>query len=94
MGDQVVALPLNRVALLHLDVHRIKLKMPDRNLSDGRCNVRCNGFSWHVVIACAARTPRANEECATDDDREPTDAEKPKSQHSVTRTRLALFSLN
>jgi len=68
--------------------------MPDRNLSDGRSNGRGNGFNWHVVIGCAARTPKANEECATDDDREPTDAEKPKSEHSVTRTRLALFSLN
>jgi hypothetical protein len=50
MGDQVVVLPLNRLALLHLDIHRIKLKIPHRNLSDGRCNGRCNGFSRSVVI--------------------------------------------
>jgi len=94
MGDQIVVLPLDHVLLPHLDGRRIKLKIPHRNLSDGRCNGKCNGFSRSVVIACAARTSRANEECATDDDHEPTDAEKPKSQHSVTRTRLALFSLN
>ena len=85
MGDKVVVLPLDHFALLHLDGHRIKLKIPHRNLSDGRCN----GFGRNATIAFAPEIPSANEECATDDDRKPTDADKPKSQHSVTSTRIA-----
>lgn len=91
MGDQIVVLPFDHVALLDLDRHRIKLKILHRNLNDGGGYGRFNGFGRSVTIACAARISRA---CATDNYRKPADAEKPESQHSVTRARLASFSLN
>ena len=98
MGDQIVVLPLDHVALLYFEGHRIKLKIPHRNLSDSRCedgcNGRCNSIGRSAAIACVARTPRANQECAADDDRKPADAEQPKSQHSATSARLASLAVN
>ena len=94
MGDQIVVLPLDHVALFYLDGHRIKLKIPHGNLRDSRCESRCNNMGRSATITLAPEIPRANKECATNDDREPTDAEKPKSQHSATIARPAFFAAN
>ena len=98
MRNKAVVFPFDGVALLHLNGHRIKLKIPHGNLRDSRCEDRCNGRCNNIgrsaTIALAPEIPRANKECATDDDRKPTDAEKPKSQHSATSARLAFFAAN
>lgn len=94
MRNKVVVFPFDGVALFHLNGHRRKLKITHGNLSDGRCNQRCNRFSWCVVIAWAGRTPRATEECATDDDRKPADAEQPNPQCSLAGTRPVSFLLS
>ena len=98
MGDQIVVLPLDHVALLYFEGHRIKLKIPHRNLSDSRCedgrNGRCNRIGGGATIVFALEIPRANEERPNDDDRKPTDAEQPNSQNSATSARLALLAVN
>ena len=98
MGDQIVVLPLDHVAVLYFEGHRIKLKIPHRNLSDSRCEDRCDGrcksIGGSATIAFAFEIPRANQECATDDDRRPKDAEKPKSPHSATSARFAFLAVN
>ena len=91
MRDKVVVLPFDSVTLLHLNAHRRKLKITHGNLSDGRCNRRCNRVSWYVVIAWAARISRATGECATDDDRKPADAEQPNPQCCITGRRPVSF---
>jgi hypothetical protein len=51
MRNQIVVLPLDHVSLLHLDGHRIKLKIPHRNLSDSRCNGWCNSSGRSTAVA-------------------------------------------
>ena len=80
MGDQIVVLPLDHVALFYLDGHRIKLKIPHGNLRDSRCESRCNNMGRSATITLAPEIPRANK--------------KPKSPHSVTIARPAFFAAN
>ena len=97
MGDQIVVLPLDHVALLYFDGHRIELKIPHRNLSDSRCEDRCNGrcnsIGRSATIAFAPEIPRANQECATDDNRKPADDEQPNPRWSLTGVPPLSFSL-
>lgn len=98
MGNKIIVLPFHNIALPHLDRHRRKLKIPHENLRDSRweriCNGRCNRIGRSTTIVLVPYIPRANQECATDDERKPTDAENPKSQHSATSMRFALFAVN
>src|ERR1051326_6880467 len=97
MRNQIVVLPLDHLALRHLDVCGIKLETPHLNLSDsgweGICDGRCSSIG-RSNITLAPEIPRANHECAADDYRKPTNAEKPKSQRSAPRARLAPFAVN
>src|SRR6185437_7057365 len=94
MWDQIVVLPLDHLAFIHLVGHRIKLKIPYRNLNDSRCNGGCKSIGRSVAIASVLKIPRANQERAADDDHEHRDSEKPKSQYSATSARLASLGLN
>ena len=95
MGDQIIVLPLHDIALLHLNRHRRKLKIPHGNLSGGRRRDGQNDLGRSVSNYVAARSPGvAREERATDDDRKPTDSEQPKPQCFLTGTRSVFFLLN
>lgn len=94
MGHQIIVPPLDHVAALYLNGHRVKLKIAHRNLSDSRCNGRCNSIGRRTVIGGTVGTPRANEECATDDNRKPADAEQPNPQCSLTGTSPVSFLLS
>ena len=50
MRNKVVVLPFDGVALLHLNGHRIKLKIPHGNLRDSRCEGRRNGSTMVGII--------------------------------------------
>ena len=84
MGNEIVVLPLDCLALQNFEGDRTKLNIPHR---DSR-NCGRSGFGNNASIS-VEMARLANDEDSTDDDREPTGSEHPKPQHAMARTRFA-----
>ena len=89
MRDHIIVAPLNNFAILHLDRHRIKLKILDRNLNDGGGNGGRNRFDGNLGVDGVTGSLRANHEPGPPGESS-AKAGKPESRRSVTCTRRLL----